>query len=69
MSTAMLPSHDTDTCPRAAAWMAGLAVAAGDRETAGMWLLELIAWIAFDSGRTHAAIETSSSATVAELRC
>lgn len=52
MATDMLTNHESDTCPRVAAWMTGLAVAAGDRETAGAWLIELIAWMAFDAGRT-----------------
>lgn len=51
MATDMLSTHETDTCPRVAAWMTGLAAAAGDREMAGTWLIELIAWMAFDAGR------------------
>lgn len=51
MSTAMLTHDESDTCPRAAAFMAGIASASGDRETACTWLLELIAWMAFDNGR------------------
>lgn len=41
MSTNLLPSIETDTCPRAIAWMAGLSAATGDMDAAGTWLLEL----------------------------
>lgn len=39
---------DIDTCPRAVCTMVGLCLAAQDRKGAETWLLELIAWMAFD---------------------
>ena len=67
MSTAMFTSPDTDVCPRAAALMVGLARASGDRETASEWLLELIAWMAFDRGAGRTDNTTAGAAL--ELRC
>lgn len=66
MPTSMLTSHESDTCPRVAAFMAGLAAVNGDRETASTWLLELIAWMAFDNGRIAGGAQAVSR--LAELR-
>ena len=63
---AQLHAFDSGTCPRIAAWMAGLSAVTGDRAGAGAWLLELIAWMAFDDARRPNA---TSQATLAELRC
>lgn len=60
MSSVMLTSNDTDTCPRVAAFMAGLAAVNRDRETASTWLLELIAWMAFDNGRVAGGAQAAS---------
>lgn len=61
MSTNLLPSIETDTCPRAIAWMAGLSAATGDMDAAGTWLLELIAWMAFDNHVLVAGRQASES--------
>lgn len=66
MPTAVLTNHESDTCPRVAALMAGLASVNGDRETACTWLLELIAWMAFDNGRVAGGVQAVSR--LAELR-
>lgn len=68
MSTAMFTSPDTDVCPRAAAFMVGLAVASGARETASEWLLELIAWMAFDRRGSAGGISGTYD-PAHELRC
>ncbi len=64
--TAQLHAFDTPTCPRVAALMAGLCARTGNRTAASQWLLELLAWMAFDDmGRRAGA----SQAQATELRC
>ncbi len=64
--SAQLHEFDIPTCPRVAALMAGLCARAGDRTGARQWLLELLAWMAFDDvGRRAAA----SQSQLNELRC
>lgn len=52
MALPLLPpmtfNPDIDTCPRSICTMIGLSLRAGDRKNAETWLLELIAWMAFD---------------------
>jgi hypothetical protein len=63
---AQLHAFEFQTCPRAAAWMASLCAATGDRMGAGQWLLELIAWMAFDDAGRRVGL---SQVSATEQRC